>query len=201
MAEENMVKKKKIKKPKKWVPPLCNLLGTLILISVILMALPGTIPHLLGYEIFNIVSGSMEPEIPVGSIILVDHTEPVDIEEGDVIAFYMDENTVVAHRVVTNKTVEGLLTTKGDANEEEDLSDILYANVIGRVVCHAPALGDFMTVLTSTPGKIYAILFACCGLMFNMLASRLRRRNRLIEKAVADGKAKEEKEEKEEKEG
>ncbi len=55
----------------KLIPALCNLLGTLILVLVIASCLPLTVPRLFGYEIYEVVSGSMEPEIPVGSVIYV----------------------------------------------------------------------------------------------------------------------------------
>ena len=51
------------------LPAVCNILGTLILFSVILLCIPVTLPKLFGYQIYDVVSGSMEPEIPVGSVI------------------------------------------------------------------------------------------------------------------------------------
>ena len=52
-----------------WGPILCNILGTLILLSVIAAFLPLTVPRFMGYDIYEVVSGSMEPEIAVGSVI------------------------------------------------------------------------------------------------------------------------------------
>ena len=50
---------------KKIIALLCNVLGTLILVLVIGLSFAATLPRLLGYEIYHIVTGSMEPEIPV----------------------------------------------------------------------------------------------------------------------------------------
>ena len=47
----------------KLFPALCSVFGTLILLSVIAVFLPLTVPRLMGYEIYEVVSGSMEPEI------------------------------------------------------------------------------------------------------------------------------------------
>ena len=105
------------------IPALCNVAGILILLSVIISCLPVTVPRLMGYEIYDVVSGSMEPEIPVGSILYVEGLAPEDVEEGDVIAFWSN-GSVVAHRVVKNKVVEGTFITKGDANAREDMNDI-----------------------------------------------------------------------------
>lgn len=114
------------------VPALCSLAGTLILLSVIASCLPVTVPRLMGYEIYNVVSGSMEPEIPIGSILYVEKIPPEEIREDDVIAFWSNDS-VIAHRVVKNKIVEGTFTTKGDANAEEDMNDVEYGALIGRV--------------------------------------------------------------------
>ena len=82
----------------KLIPALCNIAGTLILLSVIASCLPVTVPRFMGYEIYNVVSGSMEPEIPVGSILYVKRAEPEEIIPGDVIAFRRD-GSVITHRV------------------------------------------------------------------------------------------------------
>ena len=159
------------------VPVLCNIIGTLILLSVIALCVPMTVPRYMGYEIYNVVSGSMEPAIPVGSVIYVGEVEPSTIEIGDVIAFQSGES-VIAHRVTVNQIVEGEITTKGDANAEEDFNPVAYEEVIGRVEYHLPYLGTFFSIFSSNIGKLYIICFAACGLMLNILATRIRQRKR-----------------------
>lgn len=129
----------------------------------------------MGYEIYNVVSGSMEPEIPVGSVIYVEPAEPGQVQEGDIIAFH-SEDSIVTHRVVRNQTVERIFRTKGDANAEEDINTVEYEALIGRVVRHYPVIGSLLFIYTSDVGKIYVLCFAACGAMLNMLAGRLRRR-------------------------
>ncbi len=157
------------------LPALCNLLGIGILLCIILSCLPLTLPRYLGYEVYNVVSGSMEPEIPVGSILYVKAEAPEDIAEGDVIAFY-GSSGVIAHRVVRNHLVEGEFTTKGDANAGEDLNTVSYASLIGRVVRHYPLLGRMLFLYNSGMGKLYIICLAACGVMLNLLAGILRGR-------------------------
>ncbi len=161
----------------KVIPALCNVVGTLIILSVIVTCLPTVVPRLIGWEVYNIVSGSMAPEIPVGSLICVKPVQADTVKEGDVIAF-QSEDSVIAHRVTKNKVVEGKFTTKGDANEKEDMNDVPYHALIGEVSFHCPFLGDLLWIYTSTAGKVYAICFAACGAMFNILAGRLRERAR-----------------------
>lgn len=163
------------RRPRRLLPAFCNVAGTLMLVCVILSCLPLTIPRFLGYEIYTVVSGSMEPAIPVGSAVYVAETAPEEIQDGDVIAF-VSEGSVVTHRVVRNRLVEGEFVTRGDANDAEDMHPIDYEDLIGRVEYHVPFIGQLMVLYTGTVGKIYVICFAACGAMLNMLAGRLRDR-------------------------
>lgn len=90
---------------------LCKGIGTLLLALVIIVGLLMFLPSLFGKELFNVVSGSMEPEIPVGSLIMVQYEEPETIEEGEVIAF-VHRGSVVTHRVVQNDIPKASLITK-----------------------------------------------------------------------------------------
>lgn len=164
-----------MKKNKKWAPVLCNVLGTVILISIILLLLPTTLPRIAGGDVFEVVSGSMEPEIPVGSVVFVKAAPAESIAEGDIIAFY-SETTVVTHRVVMNQTVEGKFITKGDANEKEDLNPVNYNQLIGKVWLHLPVLGSLLTHITSRLGKIYLFVFALCGVLFYVLGAEMKKK-------------------------
>ena len=163
------------RKGRKMFPALCSMLGTLILLGVIAAFLPLTVPRLMGYGIYEVVSGSMEPEIPVGSAIYVKEAEPESVEAGDIIAFAKN-GSVITHRVEENRYVEGEFVTKGDANREEDMEPVAYDSLIGKVERHVPVLGVVMTLLASNTGKLYAVLLAVCGVMFHMLAGILRGR-------------------------
>ncbi len=162
-----------VKRGGRLVPVLCNILGILILLSVIAFYLPVTVARIKGEEIYNVVSGSMEPEIAVGSVIYVEPVPPESVEEGEVVAF-RSGGSVIAHRVVKNRIGEGELITKGDANEENDMNPVKYSELVGRVSWHCPVVGGLLEVCTSPVGKVYIICFAACGAMLNMLARRLR---------------------------
>lgn len=196
----------------KILPALCSVFGTLILVGVILVCIPITVPKLMGYEIYNIVSGSMEPEIAVGSAVYVEAVEPVNVQEGDIIAFrrgaiaeegqdflisggdeIAEGSVVVTHRVVRNQIVEGWFETKGDANAAADMDKVSYDDLIGRVAYHIPVLGMVSALLTGTVGKMYMICFAACGAMLNMIAGRIREKKRMeikrdLEREITGGK-------------
>ena len=127
-------------KKKNPVATVCSLLGTILLIVLILGCIPLTVPKAFGYNIYTVISGSMEPTIPVGSLVYVKYQEPETIQKKDVIAFYgaKDASSIVTHRVVTNKKLSGEFITKGDANQTKDMNPVNYNNYMGKVVLSIP---------------------------------------------------------------
>ena len=160
------------KKAGKILPALFRLLGTLLIIAVIVLLLPFVLPRFLGLDTYRIVSGSMEPRIPVGSMVLVEPVLGKDMTEGEVMAFYRN-GTIVVHRVLENNTLEGMISTKGDANDTEDLQEVSYPEVIGRVKASYPYMGDIAAYLTTVYGKVYLLAVIACGAMCYILAGRL----------------------------
>ena len=167
------MKKERKKNKGRMASAICHLLGCLILAAVIISLLPITVPRFLGYEIYSVISGSMEPEIPVGSVAYVRPVEPSSLQEGDIVAFHSN-GSVIIHRVVSNHQIEGYLITKGDANEEVDLGEVSYPVINGLVVKHVPVIGEFMIVFSNTMGKVLLLCLALCGALLNVLAGRYR---------------------------
>lgn len=167
------------KRPKKrggkFLPALCNIVGSLILLAVIVSSLPLALPRFLGYQSYAVVSGSMEPEIPTGSVVYTQTVDPRDVDPGDVIAFN-NNGSVVTHRVVQNQYFREEIITKGDANEKEDINPVAYADVLGRVRYHLPVVGRYLMIFSQPIAKVYLLVLAACGLMFNILAGRMRNR-------------------------
>ena len=113
----------------------------------------------------------MEPAIPIGSIIYVKEIDPADVNKGDVIVFNSGDS-VVMHRVKENDVINGTFTTKGDANDGEDLSKVDYENMVGIVARHIPTMGQLLILFGSTLGRICMICFAACGALLNVLSAR-----------------------------
>ena len=106
------------------VAAVCSVLGTLLLIIIVTVYLPITVPRAFGYEIYTVISGSMEPAIPTGSLVYVKYIQPEEIQTEDVIAFYGTDadGSIVTHRVVSNSAAMGNFITKGDANSDNDMN-------------------------------------------------------------------------------
>ena len=136
----------------------CSTLGTIVLVLLI---------------IYTVVSGSMEPAIPVGSLVYINNMAPEDVQENDVIAFYgaTDGSSIITHRVVTNSTVMGEFITKGDANEEKDMNPIPYSHFIGKVVLTVPKVGGIAQTFTSTTGKIAAACMIALAVVLHIIAA------------------------------
>jgi signal peptidase len=130
-----------------------NILFYLTLVAILIAGLAygsQNVRSIFGYSMFTALSGSMEREIPEGSLIIVKRVEPESIQIGDDITFFKDANTTVTHRVMNiyedyeGSGVRGF-ETKGIENPMAD-PDIVYAdNVIGRVVYHTGNIGVAVT--------------------------------------------------------
>ena len=97
-----------------------------------------------GNSLFRVVTGSMEPTMPVGSILICRDTPIDDIREGDIVCFRSMGSAgvgkIITHRVVAvlqNGDGETLLETRGDANLSADGNYVQADNLIGRVVWYA----------------------------------------------------------------
>ena len=147
-------------------------LGLFLILAALVMMLPFVLPRFFGYETYRIVSPSMAPAIPQGSLVLVREAEGEEIAEGEIIAFYRN-GAVVVHRALENDPSRETIITKGDANAEADLEDLAYPEVIGRVVFHLPYLGDLAEYLTGPEGRAYLLLLIGSGAFCFVLSERL----------------------------
>ena len=171
-----MEKKRNRKSP---VCVLCSTLGTVILILMILLCIPFTLPRLLECQAYTVVSGSMEPEIPVGSLVYTRSAEPEEAKIGDVIAFYggRDANAIITHRVVENRVIMGQFITKGDANQTNDMNPVSYEQFIGRVELTVPHMGMVAQLLTGKEGKIAAGGLIGLAVLLHLIAAMSERRH------------------------
>ena len=136
-----------------------------LLLFLVISASPFILPKLFGYEPYGILSDSMEPEYPVGSLVYVKEEKALNIEKGDVITFYLGvgNQNVATHRVVMNDTKREEFMTKGDHNEDVDATGVAYSRVIGTVRTCIPWMGSYYLWLVSVSG------IAVCTFLFFMV--------------------------------
>lgn len=139
---------------------ICGFLSTILLIVLFALAVLLIGPSLLGMKSFAVLSGSMEPKIPVGSIVFVDEVEPATLQMGDVITYNLSGSTMVTHRVVDVDIENQSIITKGDANEVEDGAPVSFSQVVGKMKMHVPYLG-YISIYIRTPLGIAA----ACGVL------------------------------------
>jgi len=134
------------------------IVGLLCLIAVFLIV--SILPITGNFKILTVLSGSMEPSIHTGSIVIV---KPVnDYKIGDVITFgpYTKTETPTTHRIQDIKVQAGQETyiTKGDANESPDLKEITRKDIIGKVRFSIPLLGYVVAFVRKPLGFMILII-------------------------------------------
>lgn len=139
---------------------ICGFLSTVLLIILFALAVLLIVPNLLGMKSLAVLSGSMEPGIPVGSIVYVEEIEPSALQVDDVVTYSIGGNTMVTHRVVEVDLDNQTLITKGDANDVVDANPVAFSQVVGKMKMHVPYLG-YISIYIQTPLGIVA----ACGVL------------------------------------
>jgi signal peptidase len=104
-----------------------------------------------------VLSGSMEPTIPVGGVVVIQQTDPATLHVGDIICFKLSDSQLwVTHRIV-NITDEGFIT-KGDANNVADRWVVERENVVGKVLFTIPYLAYFGSFVHTPLGFLLLIM-------------------------------------------
>lgn len=126
-----------------------------------------------GLQPMVVRSGSMEPAIATGAVVLVREVRATELRVGDVAAVVRPDRVRVAHRVLAVRREGGVavLTLKGDANREPDPEPVVAARA-SRVVGSLPLAGRAASELTSARGGFVL------GCLVTAVARRSRRRQR-----------------------
>ena len=111
-----------------------------------------------GYRSYLVQSGSMEPAIMTGDIILIRSQGSYQLN--DVITFSNVEGRIVTHRIVEQSKKNNIInfSTKGDANRSQDGDSITQSMIIGKVALVIPKLGYLVAFSKSLPGLIILAL-------------------------------------------
>ena len=112
-----------------------------------------------GYKSFLVQSGSMEPAVMTGDIIII-HSQD-NYVKNDVITFHGSDGRIVTHRIIEilQKDGKSFFSTKGDANRSEDEDSITQDKIIGKISLVIPKLGYLVAFSKSLPGLIILAIF------------------------------------------
>lgn len=136
-----------------------NIIISVMVALVVIAALCLFCMGFFGMHVYSVVSGSMEPNINVGSLIVVKETEFSSLEEQDVITYVLSNGVPCTHRIVSIDSQKQCVITKGDANDVED-APVYAGNIVGKVVVNIPLLGYVMYFVQNPPGMYIVIAIA-----------------------------------------
>lgn len=158
-----------------------NWAGLLLLIAIVIPFVIYAVPGVVGAEgSYVVLSGSMEPSISTGDVIVVDGVDPASIEERDVITYLRaDAETPTTHRVVgiTEQGDELAFVTQGDANDEPDASPVPASQVMGQVIFTIPYIGYVIEFVNTPMGFVALVIVPFVLLLLSEMYSMLAGRN------------------------
>ncbi len=171
-SKKNKTRSKRSSKSKGTLAKVFKVLGNLTFIGMLLImatlafflvqsSLAGSVPSVAGYQMYVVLSGSMNPAFDTGSLVFVRSTEPESIEAGDIITYKgaSASGPLTTHRVVeVNREGSELnYTTRGDANNVNDPNPVPASNLVGRVEGSFPYLGYMMGFAQTKEGLIVLV--------------------------------------------
>ena len=127
-----------------------------------------------GYVAFDVVSGSMEPTIHIGDMIIVD-TKIKKYKKGDIVTYYDSEGSLVTHRILSINKKE--MITKGDNNNIED-KPVAVKNIVGKFVYKVP---KGQRIISSLKSPLIMTLILINGVLFCIFVSIDRHGNLVLD--------------------
>ena len=164
-----------------------NIIGTIILCLAVLFSLLLSVQiavrgyaDIAGYSVFRVVTGSMEPALPVNTLLISHKTKIEKIQKNDIVVFRSPtgrgSDRIVTHRVVSIVWQEDgsvQLETRGDANPVADGRMVGQEDLIGKVIWHSEKEGGAMAVVSFLSSKIG--FMACIALPVLLLGGLILR--------------------------
>lgn len=148
-----------------------------VLIVLLLLALLLNLSVFTDYRSLAVVSGSMEPTLPYGSMVVV--RPQAQYEPGDIVTFRSTGSGEVkrfTHRIVS---IDGdLAETKGDANNSIDPEPVALSRAEGKVILTVPYAGYLVMAFDRQAVKIGAVALVILWLAFELEFARRRRTGR-----------------------
>ncbi len=179
----------------KWFGVVLLALATALVLFIFIQRVagdPGNPPSLFGYRFFQVLTGSMEPELHVDDVILVKKTEISEIKKGDIISYYCTEdldNGLKAGDIVTHKVIEdpvyanGVYRLQTSGIEEGSVPDapIVGEQVLGKFAAKLPLMKYVYKIFTRWYGLLIFLL-----VLFALFMKELFNLRRIIKSRPED---------------
>lgn len=124
-----------------------------------------------GWQAFIVSSGSMEPAIRTGSLVVTKYAKPNKLVKNDIITFISPakEHQFITHRIqdITYNTDLTIIKTKGDHNKSSDSWTLAGGGVVGKVLFIIPYLGYFFSFTQVKIGSILFILLPSVYILYS----------------------------------
>lgn len=171
--------------------------GLLVLgLALVVIALAVVVPRAGGATPYTVLTGSMSPDMPAGSLVVVRPVDPFELGVGSVVTYQVrsGEEEIVTHRIVQQAVNAGgqpVFRTQGDANDAPDPGWISADQVRGEKWYAVPHLGRVSRLLGDDLRQagvevVALLLLGYAGASFHRAwRSRPRRRGRHVQVAVA----------------
>lgn len=151
-----------------------NVIYYIVLSAILFIALlliVSTFPITGNFKLLSVLSGSMEPTIHTGSVVVVKPESSYKV--GDIITFGKNTKTEVptTHRIAEMKIVSGeaVYKTKGDANNAEDSTETPQKEIIGKVLFSIPWLGYIVDFVKKPMGLMLVIVIPAVIIVYDEL--------------------------------
>ena len=163
MIKKELDRKKKIKKVLKYcyMPIVILIVFGCISIAFQKFIEKNDFVDFLGFKAFIVLTGSMEPEISAGDVVIINNVNQQNVRIGDIITYSVGgTNQTVTHRVIeiTQKNGKTYYKTKGDNNNSTDSDLVEYEQIIGTVSFTIGKIGLIVNALKTTGGIAFVIL-------------------------------------------
>lgn len=167
------------------IATVCLIAMSIFVLLTVVLTPAGQVPQVMGFSVLRVLTGSMKPEIPADSMLLVQKADAASLQVGDVISFFSPDpslnGALNTHRIVGIAEVDGSLqfTTKGDANLIEDQYPVDESRVVGKVLFVSTRLGKLLHLISNPLVFGLAVLVPLVLILVGNLVSALKSAARL----------------------
>lgn len=167
------------------IAAICLIAMSVFVLLTVVLTPAGQVPQVMGFSVLRVLTGSMKPEIPADSMLLIQKADAASLQVGDVISFFSPDpslnGALNTHRIVGIAEVDGSLqfTTKGDANLIEDQYPVDESRVVGKVLFVSTRLGKLLRLISNPLVFGLAVLLPLVLILVGNLVSALKSAARL----------------------